>query len=224
MRSGWQRAVRIGGRGVRDFCFLMGALRWDSGDARFCRLQIGRAEHGDNPARSVFVQPKHAQDKSCGLTAVIQSRMEREQCAEDDMRFHVEQYPETHCLSSPARGQTFRSGHPNARPVPNARLNLCRRPQNLFCACFSCTNTDRARLPPCSGSSGLNQKERAGIAPCSGFKTARFPNPAKRSHIKTRKSRTARPRRGQFTTVPTLLATNHFQLTTKPPVSCRVCG
>ena len=30
-------------------------------------------------------------------------------------------------------------------PVPNARLNLRRRPQNLFCACFSCTNKDRAR-------------------------------------------------------------------------------
>ena len=69
--------------------FWMGALRWDSGDARFCienrftlfarfcRLQIGRAEHGDNPARSVFGKPKHAQDKSCGLTAVIQSRIGR---------------------------------------------------------------------------------------------------------------------------------------------------
>ena len=84
------RDVRIGGRGVRDFCFLMGALRplrMDSGDARFCienrftvfarfcRLQIGRAEHGDNPARSVFGKPKHAQDKSCGLTAEIQARI-----------------------------------------------------------------------------------------------------------------------------------------------------
>ena len=84
------RDVRIGGRGVRDFCFLMGALRplrMDSGDARFCienrftvfarfcRLQIGRARHGDNLARSVFVQPKHAQDKSCGLTAEIQARI-----------------------------------------------------------------------------------------------------------------------------------------------------
>ena len=76
--------------------------------------------------------------------------------------------------------------NPENATTPNARLNLRRRPQNLFCACFSCTNTDRAKLPPCSGSSGLNQKERAGIAPCSGFKTARLPNPAKRSHIKTR--------------------------------------
>ena len=67
----------------------MGALRWDSGDARFCienrftlfarfcRLQIGRVGHRDNLARSVFVQSKHAQDKSCGLTAVIQSRIGR---------------------------------------------------------------------------------------------------------------------------------------------------
>ena len=69
----------------------MGALRWDSEDARFCienrftlfarfcRLQIGRAKHGDNLARSLFVQPKHAQDKSCGLTAEIQARIERGQ-------------------------------------------------------------------------------------------------------------------------------------------------
>ncbi len=38
----------------------------------------------------------------------------------------------------------------------NARLDFCRRPQNLFCACFSCTSDDQARLAPCPGSSGLN--------------------------------------------------------------------
>ncbi|MBQ5356281.1 MAG: hypothetical protein IIU08_10475 [Clostridia bacterium] len=44
-------------------------------------LQLERAEHGANPARSSVVQLKHAQDKSCGLAAVIQSRIERGQCA-----------------------------------------------------------------------------------------------------------------------------------------------
>jgi len=73
----------------------MGALRWDGWDARFCienrftlyarfcRLQIGRAEHEGFLARSVFVQLKHAQDKSCGLTAVIQARIGRGQSAVD---------------------------------------------------------------------------------------------------------------------------------------------
>ena len=32
----------------------------------------------------------------------------------------------------------------------NARLNLCRRPQNLFCACFGCPGRDRAGMSPCS--------------------------------------------------------------------------
>ena len=49
-------------------------------------------------------------------------------------------------------------------PVPNARLNLRRRPQNLFCACFSCTNRDRAGLTSCSGSSGPDLNERVGMA------------------------------------------------------------
>ena len=44
-------------------------------------LQLERVEHGANPARSSVVQLKHAQDKSCGLAAVIQSRIERGQCA-----------------------------------------------------------------------------------------------------------------------------------------------
>ena len=69
--------------------FYMGTLRWNGRDARFCienrftvfarfcRLQIGRARHGDNLARSVFGKLKHAQDKSCGLAAVIQSRIRR---------------------------------------------------------------------------------------------------------------------------------------------------
>ena len=40
-----------------------------------CRFRDDESEHGDNLARSVFVQPKHAQDKSCGLTAEIQARI-----------------------------------------------------------------------------------------------------------------------------------------------------
>ena len=55
----------------------------------------------------------------------------------------------------------------------NARLDFCRRPQNLFCACFSCTSDDQARLAPCPGSSGLNLSQPAGIAPFTDCKTAR---------------------------------------------------
>ena len=72
--------------------FEMGAhrpLRKDSGDARLrienricilralVRIQPGRAGTWRQP-RAVFgVQLKHAQDKSCGLAAVIQARIHR---------------------------------------------------------------------------------------------------------------------------------------------------
>ena len=102
------------------------------------------------------------------MEKVCTDSVERNPC-----QFHVKQSPETRCLSSPARGQTFRSKHPNARPVPNARLNLRRRPQNLFCACFSCTNTDRAGFSPPSGSSVPKRKQPAGIGGFLGFPSAR---------------------------------------------------
>ncbi len=43
--------------------------------------RFDESKHGVNPARPLFGQPKHAQDKSCGLTAEIQARMERGQSA-----------------------------------------------------------------------------------------------------------------------------------------------
>ena len=94
--SGWRVAdrshesQRIGGACGAGFEFyMMGALRCDSRDARtcienrftlfalFCRLQIGRAEHGVFLARSSHVKLKHAQNKFCGLAAVIQARIRR---------------------------------------------------------------------------------------------------------------------------------------------------
>ncbi len=45
------------------------------------RFNPDEPEHGGNLARSSVVQLKHAQDKSCGLAAVIQSRIERGQRA-----------------------------------------------------------------------------------------------------------------------------------------------
>ena len=54
----------------------LAAEEW--GDLRgLVPIQTGRAEHGVLLARSVFGKLKHAQDKSCGLTAVIQSRIRR---------------------------------------------------------------------------------------------------------------------------------------------------
>ena len=49
--------------------------------ADFFKFRPDEPERGDNLARSVFVQLKHAQDKSCGLAAVIQSRIEKGQSA-----------------------------------------------------------------------------------------------------------------------------------------------
>ena len=71
----------------------MGALRWDGRDARACienRFRILARLNGfkhDGPehdvflARSLVVKLKHARDKSRGLAAVIQSRIERGQSA-----------------------------------------------------------------------------------------------------------------------------------------------
>ncbi len=67
----------------------MGALRWDlrgrtvvqPGNgaifAGFCKFKPDEPERGANLARSVAVQLKHAQDKSCGLAAEIQARIRR---------------------------------------------------------------------------------------------------------------------------------------------------
>ena len=49
--------------------------------AGFFRFNPDEPENEANLARSVFVQLKHAQDKSCGLTAVIQARIGRGQSA-----------------------------------------------------------------------------------------------------------------------------------------------
>ena len=115
------------GEGVRDFCFLMGALRWDGRDARtfienrftlfarFCRLQIGRAEHGVNLARSLFVQPKHAQDKSCGLTAEIQSRIGRGQCAGFPVIVSRETMPSSHSQPGPPSSYSELSTTPSGQ-------------------------------------------------------------------------------------------------------------
>ncbi|MBQ5355854.1 MAG: hypothetical protein IIU08_08295, partial [Clostridia bacterium] len=58
--------------------------------------------------------------------------------------------------------------HENAA-TPNARLNFCRQAAALACRSavlfiHPANATDRARLAPCSGSSGLNLKNRAKIA------------------------------------------------------------
>ena len=45
--------------------------------AGFCKFKPDEPEREDNLARSVIVQLKHAQDKSCGLAAEIQARIRR---------------------------------------------------------------------------------------------------------------------------------------------------
>ena len=49
--------------------------------AGLCRFNPDEPEHGVFPARSSVVQLKHARDKSRGLAAVIQARIERGQRA-----------------------------------------------------------------------------------------------------------------------------------------------
>ena len=78
-----------GFRDLRDLCFSEGSASlgfWGTrdlvagkwGDLRgLIPIQTGRAEHGVFLARSLVVKLKHAQDKSCGLTAVIQARIWR---------------------------------------------------------------------------------------------------------------------------------------------------
>ena len=51
--------------------------------------------------------------------------------------------------------------NPENATTPNARLNLRRRPQNLFCARVQLHVEDRAGLPSLSGSSGLNLHKSA---------------------------------------------------------------
>ncbi|MBQ5355701.1 MAG: hypothetical protein IIU08_07515, partial [Clostridia bacterium] len=45
--------------------------------AGFFKFKPDEPVRGDNLARSLFVQPKHAQNKFCGLTAVIPARIRR---------------------------------------------------------------------------------------------------------------------------------------------------
>ena len=73
----------------------MGALRWDSRGragvqledgavlAHFFRFRHNKPKHEVNLARSSVVKLKHAQNKFCGLAAVIQSRIEKGQSAGD---------------------------------------------------------------------------------------------------------------------------------------------
>ena len=113
--------------------FYMGALRWDGRDARycienrfflfarFCRFRRDEPENEVNLARSLFLKLKHAQDKSCGLAAVIQARMERGQSAEEDAMFHVKQFlflPVLHVKQS-----CFSVRQAAARPVPPSRCH-----------------------------------------------------------------------------------------------------
>ena len=82
--AGWDAA--------EDEGFLLGALRplrRDGRDARFCienrftlfarfcRLQIGRAGHGDNLARSLFVQLNPCAEQVLRPPAEIQARIRR---------------------------------------------------------------------------------------------------------------------------------------------------
>ncbi len=68
-----------GGFSGRAGILLYGMEKDSASDARFCiknclrffarlnRFRNSEPEHGVNPARSLFVRLKHAQDKSCGL-------------------------------------------------------------------------------------------------------------------------------------------------------------
>ena len=60
--------------------------------ARLNRFRNDEPKHEVNLARSSVVKLKHAQNKFCGLAAVIQSRMEGGQSAEEDGVFHVKHY------------------------------------------------------------------------------------------------------------------------------------
>ena len=72
-------------RGIIGFLYGSASLEWmvradlqpvhGAIFAGLYELQLERVEHGANPARSSVVQLKHAQDKSCGLAAVIQARI-----------------------------------------------------------------------------------------------------------------------------------------------------
>ena len=62
-RCAWIRGTR--GRSAGEWGGLRGLLQ----------IQTDEPEHGANLARSLFMQLKHAQDKSCGLAAEIQARI-----------------------------------------------------------------------------------------------------------------------------------------------------
>ena len=76
-------------RAVRDLRFSDGSASLGFGGTRglaagkwgdlrgLFQIQTGRAEHDVFLARSLVVKLKHAQNKFCGLTAVIQSRNRR---------------------------------------------------------------------------------------------------------------------------------------------------
>ena len=76
-----------GRRAVRDFRFFVwerfagmeGTRVFSAGtwsDLRgLLQIQTDEPERGANLARSLFMQLKHAQDKSCGLAAEIQARI-----------------------------------------------------------------------------------------------------------------------------------------------------
>ena len=72
----WERFAGIRGGDAR-FCIEKRFSLF----AQFCRFKSDEPENGANLARSSHVLLKHAQDKSCGLAAVIQSRIERGQSA-----------------------------------------------------------------------------------------------------------------------------------------------
>ena len=84
--------VRIGETGSAGICFLYGSappatlgfggravVQPGNGAilAGCCRFKPDEPERGANLARSLFVQLKHTQDKSCGLAAEIQARNRR---------------------------------------------------------------------------------------------------------------------------------------------------
>ncbi len=67
----------------------------------------------------------------------------------------------------------------------HARLKRRRSPQDLSCACFGCTNTDRARLSPCPGSSDPHSAQAREDSEPVFDTEPRVPSiPAERSHPK----------------------------------------
>ena len=71
----WERFAGI--QGTRGLVSKTGSLS----SRAFADCRLNEPEHGDNLARSVVVQPKHAQNKFCGLRRRFRRALEEGQCA-----------------------------------------------------------------------------------------------------------------------------------------------